>query len=159
MRSLSHPDDLRHPLAWALAEATARTTEIPQVAVDDVDLAEGVVRLPGSPRCVPRIVPLTGWGMVQIRRRVQTPGIGANEPLVPFRSRKVPRATAGMAVIEVLRASGIVGPDVRPMSVVAWRGAEAYAQGASIEEVATLLGIRSLDVAAALIGFVRGGNR
>jgi integrase len=156
-RSVSHPQDLRHPLAWALAEASARTSEIPLVVVGDVDLI-GVVRLPGSPRCVRRTVPLTEWGLIQVRRRVETPGIGGGEPLVPFRSREVPRATAGMAVIEVLRASGIGGPDVRPMSVVAWRARDAHRQGASIEEVAALLGVRSLDAVAALIGFAGEGD-
>jgi hypothetical protein len=155
-RALFHPRDLLHPLAWALAEATARTYEIARVLVSDVDLARGQVLLGGSSRTEARTVAFTEWGLTQVARRLRHPGIDPAEPLVPFRSRKVPRASAGMAVIEVLRAGGIAGPGVRPISVVAWRGAEAYRRGAVIEDVAALLGMRSLDRTATLIGMEPG---
>ena len=44
-------------------------------------------------------------------------------------------------------------PGVRPNSIPAWRGAAELANGASIDEVAVLLGMRSLDRAATFIGF------
>jgi hypothetical protein len=94
----------------------------------------------------------TSWGLVQVRRRFAAGRLGADGLLVPFRSLTVPRATAAMAVIDVLRSAGIDGPDVRPDSIVAWRGATARREGASIEEVAALLGIKSLDRTLDLIG-------
>lgn len=146
-----HPSDLRHPVAWALAEVTARTSEIPRVLVGNVDMASGSVRLPGSPRSNARTVAFTDWGLIQIRRRLQAAESAPEELLLPMRSRTVPRSTASMAVIEVLRAAGIKAADVRPVSVAAWRAAREYAGGASIEQVAVLLGIPSLDRTAALI--------
>jgi site-specific recombinase XerD len=152
--ALFHPDDLRHPVAWALAEGTARTFEIARVLVGDFDPVSGAIRLGGSPRCLPRTVSLTDWGLAQVRRRMEAlPAM--DEPLFPMRSKKVPRATASMAVIEVLRAAGIEAPEIRPISVVAWRGASAYADGTSIEDIAAMLGLRSLDRAAGLIGLQR----
>ncbi|MDP9342526.1 MAG: hypothetical protein M3Q23_10645 [Actinomycetota bacterium] len=151
-RSLFHPADLRHPVAWALAEATARTPEIGRLLVGDVDVGAGLVRLPGSARCTPRTVSFTEWGLIQIRRRLGKGRRGDEDPLLPLRSRGVPRASASMAVIEVLRAAGLKAPDVRPLSVMAWRGRAAYDAGQSVEQVARLLGIRSLDRTVAVIG-------
>jgi integrase/recombinase XerC len=156
--ALFHPADLIHPVAWALAEATARTSEIARVLVGDVGDCAGTVRLGGFPRSEARTVGFTDWGLVQVRRRLGVPGTVSEDHLVPFRSRKVPRASASMAVIEVLRAAGISGPEVRPISVVAWRGAVEYGRGMPITEVAALLGIRSLDRTAALIGMVVTGR-
>jgi site-specific recombinase XerD len=154
--ALFHPADLHHPVAWALAEATARTHEIARVLVRDVAIDPGTVYLRGSPRSDARTVDFTEWGLVQVRRRLDLRGTSPEDPLVPFRSRRVPRASASMAVIEVLKRAGIKALDVRPISVVAWRGAKAYEAGASIEEVAALLGMRSLDRTAALIAVERG---
>lgn len=150
--ALFHPADLLHPVAWGLAEATARSPEIAGALVRDVALPSGAVHLRGSARSLARTVAFTDWGLAQIRRRLDHGAESPDDPLVPFRSRKVPRASASMTVIEVLRRAGIKVPQVRPLSVAAWRGAEAYAAGASIEEVALLLGMRSLDRTAALIG-------
>jgi len=59
-----------------------------------------------------------------------------------------------MAVIEVLRNAGIHGePDVRPASVVSWAGARLHQRGASIDQVARALGVRSSDRAAEMIGY------
>jgi site-specific recombinase XerD len=157
--AMFHQADLPHPLAWTMAEATARTIEIAHVRVRDVDVTRGLVHLPGSPRTDPRTVPLTDWGLAQARRRVLHHDSDPDAPFVPFRSRKVPRASASMAVIEVIRAAGLSGPGVRPVSVVAWRGTQAYRAGSSIQDVAVLLGMRSLDRTAALIGVLSGQAR
>jgi integrase len=151
--ALFHPADLLHPAAWALGEATGRSYEIPRVLVRDVDVASATVRLAGSPRCDARTVAFTDWGLAQVQRRLVDSYATPEDPLVPFRSRRVPRASASMLLIEILRAAGIRAPDVRPISVVAWRGASAYGGGASVEEVAALLGMRSLDRTARLIGW------
>jgi hypothetical protein len=53
-----------------------------------------------------------------------------------------------------LRQAGLATtPGVRPNSISAWRGASELVHGASIDEVAVLLGMRSLDRAATFIGF------
>jgi integrase len=157
-RAMFHPADLLHPVAWALAEATARTYEIARVLVGDVDPVSGTVHLGGSPRTHARAVSFTEWGLTQVRRRLETVRANPDDPLLPLRSKKVPRASASMAVIEVLRAAGIKTLDVRPISVAAWRGANAHAHGAPIEEVAAMLGMGSLDRTAAVIGIRFGGN-
>jgi hypothetical protein len=57
-------------------------------------------------------------------------------------------------VASTLRHAGLAEePGVRANSIPAWRGAKELANGASIDEVAVLLGMRSLDRAAAFIGF------
>ena len=51
-------------------------------------------------------------------------------------------------------ATALAGePDVGPSSVAAWAAARAFREGASIDEVARMLGIRSLDRAARFIGW------
>jgi hypothetical protein len=57
-------------------------------------------------------------------------------------------------VASTLRQAGIAkAPGVRANSIPAWRGAKELADGASIDEVAVLLGMRSLDRTATFIGF------
>ena len=46
----------------------------------------------------------------------------------------------------------LIASSVSP-SVAAWAGATAFRQGAQIDEVARMLGVRSLDQAARLIGW------
>jgi integrase/recombinase XerC len=54
----------------------------------------------------------------------------------------------------VLRRAGLASePDVRPVSVPAWVGVQVLAETGRIDEVARRLGVRSLDRAAALIGW------
>jgi hypothetical protein len=57
-------------------------------------------------------------------------------------------------VASTLRRAGIAGrKGIRPNSVPAWRGAKELDDGATIDEVTLLLGMRSLDRAAFFIGF------
>jgi hypothetical protein len=59
-----------------------------------------------------------------------------------------------MAVIRTLKAAGLHDePDVRTRSVTGWAGARALRDGATIDEVARMLGMQSLDRTAELIGF------
>jgi integrase/recombinase XerC len=67
---------------------------------------------------------------------------------------KTSPASAFELVASTLRKAGLAkAPGVRPNSIPAWRGIKELADGASIDEVAVLLGMRSLDRAAAFIGF------
>jgi hypothetical protein len=153
----------RLAMVWALAEASARPSEIPLVTLGDVDVAGGRVNLAGvTNRAEPRWAALTSWGAVHIgfqierlrsrRRPVWTP----ETPLVRWRpdTLKAPKNAASMAIIAVLRSAGIhAEPDVRPSSVTGWRGACLLRDGATIDEVALVLGTRSLDATARMIDF------
>lgn len=149
---------LRRPLAWALSEATARTSEIHQVRLRDVDLGRGRVYLHGATTAEPRLALLTPWGVEQVERRLRAREMeqGSEARLIVWRSRnpRTPRASSSMAIIETLRAAGLARePDVRPGSIVAWAGARLLREGATIDQVARSLGCRGLDQAAKLIGF------
>jgi len=155
--ALGTMSDLRLPLVWALAEATARISEIPNVRVRDLDTAARVVFLAGGARTDPRWAPMTDWASAQLRRRLTTPELPRDPGslVVPWRPKitKRPGNAATMAVIEVLRTAGIHGdPSVRPTSVTAWAGRRLLLRGFRIEEVACALGCRSLDRTAHLIG-------
>ncbi len=69
--SVSSLTETRRPAAWALAEATARTSEIPHIRVRDVDLDERRVWLWGSTKAEPRWGRLTEWGCKQLARHVE----------------------------------------------------------------------------------------
>src|SRR2546421_6043163 len=68
----------RQPAAWALAEATARTSEIPNIRVSDLDLSSRRVWIHGSSKAEARWGLLSAWGATQLARRV---GSLKNEPM------------------------------------------------------------------------------
>lgn len=145
--------ETRYPIAWALAEATARVPELGAVKPQDVDLEEGRVWIAGSSYTEARWSELTDWGADQLRRfllsRSKPPS--DHSLLMP---RKPSRASVHEFVASTLRQAGIAkAPGIRPNSIPAWRGVKELADGASIDEVAVLLGMRSLDRAATFIGF------
>ncbi len=144
--------DHRRSVAWALTEATGRMNEIGRVRVADLDLGRGRVRLPGSSTADARSGELTEWGLHQVERRLSVAS-EPNDSLIIWRSEpRVLPAACRQAVTETLRAAGLLGPEVKPRSVIAWRGRKAFEDGASIDAVARLLGMRSLDQAAEFIG-------
>jgi integrase/recombinase XerC len=126
------------------------------VRVRDVDLANSRIWIAGSTKTDPRWGALSGWGLVQIERRLRALGdVDPATPLVCATAKDGVSATssASIAIALTLRRAGLAGePDVRPGSVAAWAGATAYAKGVPIEDVAPMLGIRSLDRAAEFIG-------
>ena len=142
----------RAAAAWALAEATARGAEIALVGPEDVDLGAGVVRLRGGARTEPRPGALTAWGIAALRRRSGETG-GA-----PLTYAGAGRGIAGQvstcrAISSVLVRAGLAGePDVRPASVSAWTGRRAFEESGRVEDAARVMGVRSLDRAARLIG-------
>jgi integrase/recombinase XerC len=154
--SLHSLSETRRPAAWALAEAGARTSEIPNVFVRDLDLDAGRVWLAGGAKVEPRWAPLTTWGARALERRLETIGTDADAPLV-YEGRGSPesrQASACDAIGETLRRAGLTDePDVRPTSVTAWAGQKVLDETGRIDAVARALGMRSLDRAAALIGF------
>jgi integrase len=153
--SLTSLTNTRTPAAWALAEATARTAEIPHIRVRDVDLGSRRVWLHSSPRTVERWAPLTSWGVVQLARRVAMFD-GADAPLVYAAkgSAASGQASSCIAVSDTLVRAGLGGePDLRPVSVAAWAGRVLLDETGRIDAVARLLGVRSLDRAARIVAW------
>lgn len=145
----------RRALAWALAEATCRSGEIPNVLPGDVDLETGALVIRGGGRCRPRTGQLTEWGREQIADHVaQTPD--PHSPLIYAgeTARLGGLASANSAISQVLQRAGVADePDVRPSSVVAWAGTKVLERTGRIELVAYALGLTSLDSAADFIGW------
>jgi integrase len=154
LRSLS---ETRLPSAFALAEATVRTSEIPRIRVEDVHLAEGRVWIHGGSKTADRWGTLSSWGAEQLARRLRRLAKLPTFTPIVYEGRgsaQSAQASACVAISTVLRAAGLGSePDVRPASIAAWSGATTFRQGAQIEEVARVLGVRSLDQAARLIGW------
>jgi integrase len=152
--SLHSLDATRLPAAWALAEATVRSGELAAVRVCDVDLDGGRVWIAGSARTDARWGELSDWGCRQVRRRLDAI---ADAPLVIYSgdgSAESRQASSCQAIHETLLRAGLSGePDVRPISVAAWAGRDAFDRTGRIDDVARMLGVRSLDRAAAIIGW------
>jgi integrase/recombinase XerC len=143
--------------AWALAEGTARTAELPHLTVADLDLDRGRVWIHGGSRRLPRWGELSPWGVSQLGRHLDSlPSTAGTQRLV-YRgngSAQSQQASACVAIGEVLTRAGLGDePDVRPLSVAAWAGRQILAESGRIELVATRLGMRSLDRTARLVGF------
>lgn len=155
--SLHNLVEARLGAAWALAEATARTSEIPRVRIADVDLVNGRVWIHGSIRTEARWGDLTTWGAVQVRRHLETLGNAPPDLALVYRgsgSAAARQSASCVAIREVLIRAGLGRePDLRPVSVAAWAGAKVMRETGRIEEVARRLGVRSLDRAGALIAW------
>jgi integrase/recombinase XerC len=100
---------------------------------------------------------LTEWGCKQLARHVERLNRKGPDALLVYdgaRDDKVAQISSCIAISDVLRMSGLAKePDVRPHSVVAWAGRRVLSETSHIEAVAKALGTRSLDRAAALIGW------
>jgi integrase len=144
----------RFSAVWALAEATGRGSELGDVRVVDLDLVERRVWLSGTSRVQARWAPLTDWGVVALERRLAS--IGVHE-FVAYRGaapRSAGRVSAASAVIAVLRRAGLQAEaDIRPTSVAAWAGRVAFDRTGDIGATARMLGMRSLDATARMIGW------
>lgn len=152
--------DLKRPTAWALAEATAATSEIPTIRRRDLRPAGDVpeaVALPGTRRLRPRTVELTDWATTILTRRLAELPEDLDTLLAyngHAREGTVARHAAACRLIAaVLHTTGLdTEPDIRPVSIRNWRARAAFDASASIEDVATMLGHRRLDEAADAIG-------
>ena len=154
--SSANSGETRQPAAWALAEATARTSELPAIRIRDVDLDEGRVWIAGSTKTDPRWGQLTDWGVETLARRIAFLDSSPDAAVIyeGAGSGESRQASACAAISETLRRAGLAGePDVRPVSITAWAGQRIFAKTGQIEVVARGLGMRSLDRAARLIGW------
>ncbi|MDP9224540.1 MAG: site-specific integrase [Actinomycetota bacterium] len=155
--------ETRQPAAWALAEATARSSELARVRIRDVDLDGCRVWIPGSSGTDARLGELSEWGRLQIERRVRTLRRSDADALLVCTKAAAGESAASsgsIAIAATLRRAGLHSePDVRPSSVAAWAGARKLLAGVPIDQMALMLGFRSLDRAAAFVGFEWAGER
>src|SRR3989454_3519558 len=78
----------RQPAAWALAEATARTSEIPHIVVSDLDLTNRRVWIHGSSKAEARWGLLSDWGATQVARRIGSlKSVLTDDPAVAYEGR------------------------------------------------------------------------
>jgi integrase len=155
--AVSTLNETRQPAAWALAEATARSAEIPRIRVSHLQLDAVRVFIPGSGRALARWGYLTEWGVRQLDRRLRNlKDLSADPPLVYAGQGgdESAQASSCAAISAILLRAGLGQErDIGPGSVAAWAGAEAHYRGMPIEYVARILGVRSLDRAARIIGW------
>ena len=152
--SLHRLDATRLPAAWALAEATVRTSELAHITVGDVDLEEGRVWSHGGGNTFCRWGGLNEWGRTPLARRIRALAGEAATPLIyeGNGSAKSRQASSCIAISVTLARAGL-GDDaaVRPASVAAWAGRKILDETERIDIVATRLGMTSLDRAAAFV--------
>jgi hypothetical protein len=147
----------RQPAAWALGEASAITSELPHITIDDLDFehADGSrVWLHGSRKRRERWGYLDDWGVAQLERRASA--LRGTRFLIyqGGGSEQSQQASCCIAIKETMIRAGLAGePDVRPNSLAAWAGVMALEETDKIEGVALRLGIRSLDAAAQFINY------
>lgn len=148
--------DRRRAAAWALAEATCRSVEVGQVTRGDLDLLGGRVWIHGGRVTSDRWGDLDDWGCEQLSRRLDQL---SDDPatLVVYEgglADDVGQISSCIAVRDVLVRAGLGRePGVRPASVAAWKGRAWLEAGLPIDDVTRRLGLRSLDRAAAFVGW------
>ncbi len=145
----------RRAAVWALAEATCRSSELPHVTADEVDLGSGRVWIAGGKATDEREGQLTEWGLARVRARIDD----LDEPTVPLvYSGRTPsgagQVSGAAALVDVLTRAGLHHePDVRPGSVAAWAGRRVLEETGRIDLAAKALGVRSLDRAAGIVAW------
>jgi integrase/recombinase XerC len=148
--------DSRRAAAWALAEATCRSSELAHVIGADIDLLQQRVWIHGGRTTAERWGHLTDWGAIQVRRRVGELGNDPSRRLVYAGKSggESGQASSCLAILDVLTRSGLATePDVRPASVAGWAGRQILAETGRIDEVARRLGMASLDRTARFIAW------
>lgn len=148
--------DSRRAAAWALAEATCRSSELAHIAVGDIDFDEQRVWIHGGRTTAERWGHLTDWGAVQIRRRLDELDDEPTRRLVYAGTAggESGQASSCLALLDVLTRSGVAAErDVRPASIAGWAGRKILAETGRIEEVARRLGMASLDRTARFIAW------
>lgn len=157
----------RHGAAAALALAGGHSGEIGHIRVKDLDVAGRRVWMHGATKTDPRWCPLDNWGLntlagrcAYVTARRPSP---AEAPLPPEGPRLAVsdkdatdaalQSRSCTALTDLLKRIGLgQEKDVTPASITAWAAAAEFERTGRIEDAARLLGLRSLDRAAAVIG-------
>lgn len=147
----------RHPAAWALAQATATSSELAAVTVANLDLDNQRVWIHGNENSrSPRWGQLSEWGVRRIEARLETIGDAPDRPLVTdaLASRNSAQVSATTAISDILQAAGLSrDPGIVPASLPAWAGRKVMEHTGRIDRAAAALGVRSLDQAIDIIGW------
>ncbi len=145
----------RYGPVFAAAEAGCSDAEVGHVANCDVD--GGTLEAPGDRKREARSLVLTDWGFAAIEEWRATTRPSRDSLLcgldddATYDSR---RTTVGAVLREILKRAGLWDlPGVDNRSISAAAAVRAFVVGTRIEDAARLLGVRSLDRAAAIIGF------
>jgi integrase/recombinase XerC len=145
----------RRAAVWALAEATCRSSELPNITGDDIDLDLGRVWIAGGKATQPRTGQLTDWGLVQVRARLDELDVPSLPLVYSGRSPAGAGQVSGAAaLVDVLTRAGLHRePDVRPGSVAAWAGRRVLEKTGRIDCAARALGVQSLDRSARIVAW------
>ncbi|MEV0113274.1 hypothetical protein AB0H77_08485 [Streptomyces sp. NPDC050844] len=160
----------RHAAAAALALAGGFSGEIGHVGPHDLDLDGHRVWLHGSTKTASRWCPLNEWGERVLAARAtlvrSTAPAGGDACVLRLAvsarngSDEQLQARVCVALRDLLKAIGLgADPAIRPTSITAFAGWQAFADTGRVEAAARRLGMTSLDSTAALIGYGwRTGN-
>lgn len=154
----------RHAAAAALALAGGHSGEIGHSRVQDLDVKGARVWMHGSTKTDPRWCPLDPWALNALTERAR---FVAAQQLRPYfapaarlavstrpASDAALQARVCVALGDLLRRIGVESEHgVKPASVTARAGVDVFESTGRIEDVARRLGLRSLDRAAAVVGF------
>lgn len=153
MREAAPPQffDSSYGSVLALAEAGASNGEIREVRASDVNLEEGVVRLPGNARVDERVNPMTEWGVEVLRARL--PRLGRDDFVVwNFYGSRPSEATISQMFRQIAAYGAVGRRGYNINSVRGWRAHAIYMETGRIQDAALFLGSRSLDSTVAMIG-------
>ncbi|WKK21335.1 hypothetical protein QZH56_20970 [Streptomyces olivoreticuli] len=151
----------RHAAAAALALSGGHSGEIGHITLADLDGAGRRVWLHGSARTTPRWCPLGSWELPVLLARATllrgSTSVDPSELKLAVSSRtgsdEQLQARSCVALGDLLARIGLAADrSVRPASVTAYAAWELHERTGRIEDAALLLGLSSLDRAAAVIG-------
>ncbi|MFD6152472.1 hypothetical protein [Streptomyces sp. NPDC060243] len=153
----------RHGAAAALALIGGHSGEIGHIRVRDLDAVRSRVWIHGSAKTDPRWCPLDTWSLNTLTARAafvtarQLRSEFASLALLAVSDRHASdaalQARVCVALRDLLTRIGLHDDiDVKPSSVTAWAGLNVFENTGHIEDTARLLGLRSPDRAATVIG-------
>jgi site-specific recombinase XerD len=160
------PADTLLPALVALGLAGVNNTEIARLTLDCYDPEAGILRVVGRGGRTSRSLPLDDHahrvisGHIRALRRIRRLAPIISDPTrcplalptAPRTQRLEVKATAvGQHLYRALRLAGIARPGVTPGSLPEYAANVCYARTNRIEDVATLLGLVSLDAVMRLI--------
>lgn len=151
----------RHASTAALLLAGAHTAELGYITTTDIDLNAGNVRVHGSSRHQPRVLPIDSWSTRVLTARIEF----LLRPLSPDDRPPVvctgaegsdahKQARVCVTVREILTRAGLSDDrTILPSSLTAYAAQQEFQRTGRIESAAAVLGSASLDTTATLIGY------